>query len=53
MLEGTTDGGKLYRRVGFEDIAPITYEGVSSKFDNKTRPELVFMRRLPKSDSKA
>lgn len=48
MLEGTTDGNKLYRRIGFEDVGPIVFEGVSDKLQDKKKPELVFMRRQPR-----
>jgi ribosomal protein S18 acetylase RimI-like enzyme len=45
VLEATNDGGKLYRKLGFEDIAPIEYKSITDKFHQRTRPDLMFMRR--------
>jgi ribosomal protein S18 acetylase RimI-like enzyme len=50
VLEATLDGGKVYRKLGFEDAGKIEYNSVSEKF-TKTRdqPDLMFMRRPARS----
>lgn len=45
VLEATIDGGKLYRKLGFEDIGTIKFDSVTDKFQSRTRPDLMFMRR--------
>jgi ribosomal protein S18 acetylase RimI-like enzyme len=45
VLEATIDGGKLYRKLGFEDVGPIEFKSVTEKFEGRTRPDLMFMRR--------
>jgi hypothetical protein len=44
-LEATIDGGKLYRKLGFEDIGTIKFDSVTDKFESRTKPDLMFMRR--------
>ena len=48
ILEGTVDGSKLYRRLGFENLGSIEYKSIDPKFASRERPDLVFMRRKPR-----
>jgi len=50
VLEATLDGGKLYRRLGFEDAGKIEYKSVTEKYTTtRTQPDLMFMRRPARS----
>jgi ribosomal protein S18 acetylase RimI-like enzyme len=50
VLEATLDGGKLYRKLGFEDAGKIEYKSVSEKFiTTRDQPDLMFMRRPARS----
>jgi hypothetical protein len=52
VLEATIDGGKLYRKLGFKDVAPIEYNSITDKFSSRERPDLMFMRRPAQPVSK-